>query len=381
MRVLVVAKAFRPSKATIRRADAFVDGLRAAGHQVVRAGREGDVDVRLPAPSVALVGAARRLRLGRVYRALTRPWLVPDDAVLDLAPGLAALASVDADVVVASGPPHALVVLGAAWARLRGRRFVADLRDPWADHPELGPRAAARRALERALEGQVLDGAAQVFVATRSMAERLRTRVRTPVDVLLNGYDPERFAERPPRRPLDARPIVVGVYGSFYGPIDPAPLVGAARRAGAVLEHAGQDFDGALARAARAEGLELRALGLLSGADAARRMIAADVLGLVLPDDPAWGYVRTQKLSEYLASGRPVLALVPPGEVAAELATLDAGQAFGAHELAAASAAIGALAARPSRPLGPPHLAWSAQVARLVAAVEGRPVSPDETRP
>jgi hypothetical protein len=59
--------------------------------------------------------------------------------------------------------------------------------------------------------------------------------------------------------------------------------------------------------------------------------IAADVLGLVLPDDPAWGYVRTQKLSEYLASGRPVLAIVPPGEVAAELAALDAGVAVGAR--------------------------------------------------
>jgi glycosyltransferase involved in cell wall biosynthesis len=380
VRILVIGKAFRPSTATIRRADAFVDGLRAAGHQVVRAGRDGDVDVRLPAPSVALVGAARRLRLGRVYRAATRPWMVPDDAILDLAPGLAALASVDADVVVASGPPQALVVLGAAWARLRGRRFVADLRDPWADHPELLHRAEARRAAERALEARVLDGAAQVFVATRSMAERLRARVRTPVDVLLNGYDPERFTDRPAPPSREGAPVV-GVYGSFYGPIDPAPLVRATRRAGAVLEHAGQDFDGALARAARAEGLELRALGLLSGADAAQRMIAADVLGLVLPDDPAWGYVRTQKLSEYLASGRPVLAIVPPGEVAAELAALDAGLAFGAHEVPAAAAAIGALAARASRPLGPPHLAWAAQVARLVAAVEGGPVAPDETRP
>lgn len=350
----------------MRRVSALRDGLVARGFEVHSFAARGSPDHRYPGVGHAARRLAGRVKLGWLYRRLLRWSLLFDESTLDW-PGLLFEASRHPrpDLIVASAPPHSILVAGALLAEGLRVPWVADYRDPWTEHPDFAPASPLHAAWFRLAERKAVERAAGVMTATDAEARHFEAMFGDPARVqrFFNGFDPESFKAHV--EPTPRSRVTVGFYGSFYGSIDPEPLAHAVAKAGATLEHAGADFEGALARAAELHGAHLVSLGMLSAAEAAARMQAADVLALVLPDDPRCSFWRPQKLVEYLASGRPVLAMVPPGESAELVRRFEAGCVVAPRDVEGAAAAIRTLAGRPTRRELPMEFSWDAQLDRV----------------
>jgi hypothetical protein len=98
-------------------------------------------------------------------------------------------------LIIASGPPHGVLLAGVHAARRLGIPFLADLRDPWSDaHAQVHPENRFELKLHRILEGRVMRRASAVTTTTEMVAALLRQRypqTASRIHVVRNGYDGE----------------------------------------------------------------------------------------------------------------------------------------------------------------------------------------------
>ncbi|HOP44190.1 MAG TPA: glycosyltransferase, partial [Flavobacteriales bacterium] len=96
------------------------------------------------------------------------------------------------DVIVTTGPPHSMHLIGLRLKRALGIRWVADFRDPWTNidfYRQLKlSRSADRR--HRRLEAEVLREADTVVAVGWTLADELRDLGAKRVEVITNGFDP-----------------------------------------------------------------------------------------------------------------------------------------------------------------------------------------------
>ena len=291
------------------------------------------------------------------------------------------------DCVITTAPPESAHAVGMALHR-RGVPWVADVRDAWTFEP-LRPEYPTRlqRRLDRWLERHWLGSADEVVCVSEPAAADLRARAIAEPALVPNGWDPE-AAPPPGAEPgglLDPERLSVLYTGRFgsYGR-DPRGLVDGLRRlahddpeaaAGLELVIAGpltREEEGVLAtdvspaRIVRAGSLEReRALALQREADA-----------LLLLAQPSRSQLLNIKLFEYLAAGRPILALAA-GTEAGRVVEETGGRTVPADDPAAiadalAAAARGELAPPAADAVGPytypaPAEAMAEVVERAVA--------------
>jgi len=232
------------------------------------------------------------------------------------------------DVVIGDGPPYTSNSVGVRLARRLGLPCVAVLMDPvfgcYAFPPPTPMHALFMRRFERKLSAQCN----LITIATEAMREDLVARVPEADDrvmVLCNGFDPEDF-DKPRHASHDG--FVISYVGAFQRSITPEVFLKALRSAAERDPGFGEDvkvrFVGPSYRPLRQTlstlGLDaiVTETGLVSHEEAISYMRSSDILLLVLGPEPESRSILTTKLPEYLASGRPVLALVPPDGVAAE---------------------------------------------------------------
>jgi glycosyltransferase involved in cell wall biosynthesis len=246
------------------------------------------------------------------------------------------------DAVITTSPPESVHLIGEALAK-RGVPWVAELRDAWG-FESLRPRfpTGAQRRLDERLERRWLRDADAVVVVSEPAAEDLRKRLGIDARVITNGWDPE-LAPNPPadtRREGDEHryatksALSAGVRlvytGRFGGPgREPAPLVDAMAQLAKEDPEAAQKLElvvagpltdaeaGTFARGVAPARITL--LGSLERTEALALQRGADALLLIA--HPVRSQLLNLKLFEYLASGRPILALAEgteAGRVAAE---------------------------------------------------------------
>ncbi len=225
------------------------------------------------------------------------------------------------DCVLTTSPPESAHAVGRALAR-RGVAWIAELRDGWTFEP-IRPRfpTELQRRVDRSLERRWLKAADRVLCVSRPAADDLRERLGIEPLLIPNAWDPE-LAEPsageataeildPDRTSL----VYTGRFGS-YGR-DPGPLVRAlaelardhpqaASRLELVIAGPLTDAEAALMRTDVSPARVVVA-GSVSRSQALDLQRSADALLLVASAH------RTQllnfKLFEYLAAGRPILAL------------------------------------------------------------------------
>jgi glycosyltransferase involved in cell wall biosynthesis len=354
-RLLVLSYYFPPDPSIggVRWA-AMSEWLRRAGHEVtVLTSRSNGRDIDdepwvLRTFDVGASGSLRRLlrrspappaqALGYVHKPPPR-WftdvVVPDECLLTWCPAALVrarrlVAERQIDCVVSSGPPHSTHVL----ARLLGPHrpaWIADLRDGWrfeALRPPWPTRGQDR--LDATLERRTLQAADAVIGVTGPIADDARARLGVLSAHVPNGWSrelaPQRNCHQPAR--LDRDRVNLVYTGTLSGPRgrDPRPLFAAMRRLAAQRPVAASRLRVVLAgRLGTGEERLLRTLdlgdavtyvGSLSRPAAAVLQREADAL--LLLTGPGHTSEATGKLFEYLAAGRPILALAR-GNVAARI--------------------------------------------------------------
>jgi hypothetical protein len=124
-------------------------------------------------------------------------------------------------VIVSSGPPHSLHIVGALLARRAGAEHVMDYRDPWKWAAGTS-RPLSDRVLQR-LERSLLKRASGVVAVTPELVASLNARSgRSNVHWLTNGVDREELPMS--ASPAERVPEIVHV-GSVYLRRNPAALV------------------------------------------------------------------------------------------------------------------------------------------------------------
>jgi glycosyltransferase involved in cell wall biosynthesis len=228
------------------------------------------------------------------------------------------------DAVVTTSPPGSVHLVGAAARRLTDARWIADLRDPLVANQHRRDDTAAARARQAANE-QVARLVARNADAISCVSEAIADEVRAlgprgVVRTIANGCDFDDFAG------LEYRPAErfrITHAGSFFGKRDPRPFLQAFHDANldAVVRFVG-DFRSSDREWAESLDLgdRLELVGYVSRTESLRLQRDSEALLLLVPDAAGRGKgVLSGKVFEYLAAGRPILAVVPPDGVAAEL--------------------------------------------------------------
>jgi glycosyltransferase involved in cell wall biosynthesis len=401
-RILYVAYFYPPSRDTgMLRSAAMVKWLRRLGHEVTvlttsaygddgaedvvrtgdiqawRARRQGRETIGALFDSPTYSGRPHPLSRVIVPEALAAAWL---PFARSKALALAGLRSFDC--VITSSPPESAHAIGMALQR-RGTPWLADVRDGWTFEP-LRPEfpTAPQRRFDQWLERRWLGAADTVVCVAEPAVEDLRRRgIAEPV-LIRNGWDPDAApAAGPPTGLLDPDRVSLVYTGRFgsYGR-DPRPLVDglallarerpdeAARLelviAGPLTDAESQLFaaDVSPARIVHAGSLQReQALALQREADA-----------LLLVAQPTRSQLLNIKVFEYLASGRPILALAE-GTEAGRVVSEVGGEVVRADDPPAIADALADVAAERLQAPPPEAVApytYPAPAQKLASAVE-----------
>jgi len=291
------------------------------------------------------------------------------------------------DCVITSSPPESAHLVGRSLAR-RGVPWLADVRDAWNFEP-LRPwfPTGAQRRLDERLERSLLGEADAVSVVSRPVAEDLRERLGVESMLVPNGWDPDLVpgdggAPGGATSVLDPGRVSLLYTGRFgsYGR-DPAPLVRALRDLAASEPGIAGRLELAIAGpvtdaerrllGSNVSPARISLLGAVPRADALRLQRRADALLLLAARERS--QLANLKLFEYLAAGRPILALAAGTEAGRIVLETKAGEVVPSGDVAAIKGALRRVVAGELSPPDPRALTpytYPAAADRMAGAVE-----------
>ena len=248
------------------------------------------------------------------------------------------LAEHPVDVIVTTGPPHSMHLIGQRLHKELGIPWIPDFRDPWSRMYYLKhlPMSARTWRRLRAMEQSVLDDCSTVLAVTPLVQEEFQAQTKTPVAMITNGYDGGDF-EQAVEPDGFFNVVHTGLFAADGNPLNLWKALGikawaepdfkAALRLRLVGKVDREVYD-AIAEAGLKD--NVIDLGYRDHLTAVREQLAATVLVLPLRNDPEYRPILPGKLFEYLASRRPILGIgQEDGAMARVLADTGAGVTAG----------------------------------------------------
>ena len=232
--------------------------------------------------------------------------------------GLKIFRSGQTDLIYTTFNPYAAHQVGL-WLKCKtGLPWVADYRDPWSDGPlHMAGLPDWIVARHRRLEHRVAITADHHVFAHPQIAQAFRERHGLPlhkVSCITNGFDPEDFVGW--SRPSTYRQRIHIVHlGTFYGPYNPNPLKRALLLAKEKYPNLAESIKlvfvgGTPVSFEDIPGLKIEVMDRVSHHEALRQLQDADI-ALNVYESSVGKHNISGKLFEYLASERPILAIVP----------------------------------------------------------------------
>ena len=243
--------------------------------------------------------------------------------------------------ILVSAPPHSSILIAYLLSRLSGAKLIVDFRDPWLlNHVDCWQGFKPQRLLdvELALQSRILRHAAAVITTNDFFRSALLNEhdFLSPdsVHVVHNGYDLADFPSVLRRE--EKRFFSISYLGTFYMQRNPENFL---RALALFMDEMGLSSADVEVRfigdTENASGSPVRAMiehnkledvvsisGKVDYTRALEIMCESSVLLLLAPGQT---YQIPAKTYEYMASGRPVLALTDAGATAALIATLGCG--------------------------------------------------------
>lgn len=245
------------------------------------------------------------------------------------------------DVLITTGPPHSLHLIGMDLKNKIQTPWTADFRDPWTSigyHKKLLLTKASRQKHLK-LEKQVLQSADKIIVTSPTTKKEFEAITPKPIEVITNGFDVEISTEKA----LDEKFSIAHI-GSLLSERNPVFLWKVLSELIVENDHFSQDFQLKLAGVVSAEVLEtikkfnlnnhILELGYISHKESVELQRKSQVLLLVEIDSPETKAIIPGKIFEYLAAKRPIISVGPEGSAIEKiLAQTQAGKFFNSlHE-------------------------------------------------
>lgn len=227
------------------------------------------------------------------------------------------------DLIVSTGPPQSMHMIGRRLSLETGLPWIADFRDPWTKifyfkHLSMMP---STQKWHRRMEKKVLDDASAVVAVSPLVQQEFQVMTQTSVELITNGFDecdfPEGRAEKAAGGPDND--FVITHTGLFAADGNPTVLwkvladkckADDSFRKHLKIKLVGKT-DSQITGSLEAAGLSDNVinLGYQPHAVAVEEQRAASLLILPLRKEPEYKAVLPGKLFEYLASWRPVLGI------------------------------------------------------------------------
>ena len=227
------------------------------------------------------------------------------------------------DLIVSTGPPQSMHIIGRKLAKETGLPWIADFRDPWTKifyfkHLQM---TRATERWHKKMEKKVLDDATAVVAVSPLVQQDFQAMTKTPVELITNGFDECDFATE---KCIEAnggpdKEFVITHTGLFAADGNPTVLWDV------LSEKCSKDADfkkllkirlvgktdEQILKAIKDAGLDanLENMGYQPHAVAVEQQRAASLLILPLRKEPEYKAVLPGKLFEYLASWRPILGI------------------------------------------------------------------------
>ena len=230
------------------------------------------------------------------------------------------------DLIVSTGPPQSMHLIGRRLALETGLPWIADFRDPWTKifyFKHLSMTRATER-WHRKMEKKVLDDASVVVAVSPLVQQEFQVMTQTPVELITNGFDTCDF---PSERHIEAdggpdKDFVITHTGLFAADGNPTVLWKVLADKCASDEEFAKllkinlvgKTDRQIVESVKSAGLgaNLIDMGYKPHAEAIEQQRRASLLILPLRKEPEYKAVLPGKLFEYLASWRPVLGIGQP---------------------------------------------------------------------
>jgi len=222
------------------------------------------------------------------------------------------------DIIITTGPPHSLHLIGLALKDTLNIPWIADFRDPWTSihyHKSLRLNKSSQKK-HKDLERLVLNSADCIVVTSPSTKKEFEQITKVPIEVITNGYDISENSIITPDKYFSI--VHVGSLLSERNPIVLWKVLAdianenklfandlKIRLAGTVSK----DILESIQEQGLGENCDV--LGYVSHQEAIQLQHNAQLLLLVEIDRPETKAIIPGKVFEYLAAMRPILALGP----------------------------------------------------------------------
>ena len=230
------------------------------------------------------------------------------------------------DVVITTGPPHSLHLIGLKLKQQLGTKWIADFRDPWTEIDYFHQLPLTKKTLEKhhSLEKEVLSNADCVLVVGKTMRQNY-LKYNKNIQVISNGFD---TFSKTVDSVLDSKFSLVHI-GMMNADRNPKTLWRVLSELIAENESFAKDFQLKLVGKLAHEVLDsikhynlttnLKLVDYLAHNEVIALQKNAQILLLAVNNVPNAGGIITGKIFEYLQAGRPILAIAPTDGDLAEI--------------------------------------------------------------
>ncbi len=275
--------------------------------------------------------------VGKFLQYIRANYFIPDARKFWVKPSVAKIkkyiAENSIDVIITTGPPHSVHLIGLALKKALQIKWLADFRDPWTSlyyNDNLNFTTYAKKK-NLALEQEVLQQADKVITVSNSLQKELQCAT-DKIAVVTNGFDGEVNNNQSSKNIK----FTISYIGFLPKQSNPIILWEVLEELVVSNENFKRDLEirltGSISREANLSitqhGLDAytRITGYVPHKEAIEEQLGASILLLLVPKTANAKGIVTGKVFEYLQAKRPILAIGPEhGDLAAILNETSAG--------------------------------------------------------
>ena len=280
--------------------------------------------------------------LGKILQYIRINYFVPDARKFWIKPSIKFLQKYltenPVDVIITTGPPHSLHLIGLGLKKKMNTKWITDFRDPWTDiyYNSSFKMKESTMIKHKKLEAQVLELSDHIITTNGNLNDLFSKRTSKPVTLITNGYDDEAVIVDSSQRNEGFSLDYIGYLPQESDPIALWQAVAELCAENLAFKKSVQinitgDINKIVYRSIQRFGLESFTTidGYVSHEKAIQMQRSANVLLILIAKSKESRQITPGKIFECLQSKRPILAVGPvDGGAAQILEDTKAGQIF-----------------------------------------------------